>query len=65
MTTPACATALAGSVCATAPASARAAARSGVRFHTSTGSPARSRLRAMPAPMVPSPSTAIRPAPGA
>jgi hypothetical protein len=30
-----------------------------------TGSPARSRLRAMPAPIVPSPRTATRPVPGA
>ena len=60
MTTPAPATASAGSACATAPAAARLAARSGVRFHTSTGSPARSRLWAMPAPIVPKPRTATR-----
>ena len=39
---------------------ASGAARPEVRLHTVTARPDRSRLRAMPAPMIPVPSTATR-----
>src|SRR5215210_5514679 len=57
-TTSAPATASAASVVIRALASARARARSGLRFHTVTSSPAAMRLRAIPEPMIPVPSTA-------
>ena len=60
ITTSACRTASAGSSWAVAPSAASWAAGSGVRFHTSTVKPARSRLCAIPWPIVPAPSTATR-----
>src|SRR3954452_2540979 len=53
-------TASAGVSARSAPSAASTLALSGVRFHTRTGKPAFSRLRAIGAPMMPVPRTATR-----
>src|SRR3954447_960789 len=58
MTTSAPDTASAAVSATRAPSSARGLAFSVLRFHTVTSRPSRSRLRAIPAPMIPVPSTA-------
>jgi hypothetical protein len=60
ITASASATASGGEPATSAPSAARGAARSRVRFHTVTSRPDRSRLWAMPVPMMPVPSTATR-----
>jgi len=60
ITASASATASAAVPATCAPSAAKAAARPGCRFHTVTSRPDRSRLRAMPEPMMPVPSTATR-----
>ena len=53
------AAAASGVSAACTPSAASASALAGVRFHATTGSPARARLRAMGAPIVPVPSSAM------
>src|SRR5262249_28772736 len=60
VTTTSEASASARGVGATGSSRPRRRARSGDRFQTVTGHPLRARLRAMPAPMIPSPATPTR-----